>query len=105
MATPRTVTYSSVSVLALLTVASLAGWLGAADAAEPAAAPASESCVDPPEPAAAWPAELPVGTRLESEVHTSYLVTTDCGVLTLVRSDDPHNCWYMTGYGLQRLPC
>jgi hypothetical protein len=104
MFTSRTVACSTVSVLALLTVVGLAGSAGAADASVSTSAPASEPCGQPQDRVAAWPAELIPGTRLVSEVQTSYVVSTDCGVLTLVRSDDPNSSWYMTGYGLQRYP-
>jgi hypothetical protein len=102
MSAPRTITFRTAAVLALLTAAGLAGCSGDAEAAP---APTSASCGDPLDRDVAWPAELPVGTRLVSDARTSYLVQTDCGVLTLVRSDDPGSCWYMTGYGLQRYPC
>jgi hypothetical protein len=102
MSTPRTTAVRTASVVALLAAAGFAGCSGDAEAAP---APASESCGDPIDRGVEWPAELSVGTRLVSDSHTSYLVQTDCGVLTLVRSDDPGSCWYMTGYGLQRYPC
>ena len=102
MSASRTTVVRTASVVALLAAAGFAGWAGAADAAP---APASESCSDPMDRDVEWPAELPVGTRLVSDAGTSYLVQTDCGVLTLVRSDDPGSCWYLTGYGLQRYSC
>jgi hypothetical protein len=89
-------------VLALVAAPVLAGCTGPAEAAPGVP---TESCGEPPAPAAEWPAELTVGTRLATDAHTSYLVQTDCGMLTLVRSDDPDSCYYMTGYGLQRYPC
>jgi hypothetical protein len=52
-----------------------------------------------------WPRELPDGSRLVSEVHTSFVVVTDCGVQTLIKSSDDDGCYSMTGYGLQRYPC
>jgi hypothetical protein len=102
MTATRTVAFRAASVLALLTAAGLAGCSGDAEAAP---ASPSASCGEPLDRDVDWPAELPVGTRLVSEAHTSYLVQTDCGVLTLVRSDDPGSCWYLTGYGMQRYPC
>jgi hypothetical protein len=95
-----------VSVLALVTVAGLAGCAAARDTAAGDAAPSSTAapCVPPDRPAG-WPDELTVGTRLLSEVRTSYVVQSDCGVLTLIRADDPHSCYYLTSYGLQRYPC
>jgi hypothetical protein len=102
MSTPRAIAFRTASVLALLTAAGLAGCSGDAEAAP---APPSGSCGDPLDRDVEWPAELPVGTRVVSDADSSYLVQTDCGVLTLVRSDDPGSCWYMTGYGLQRYPC
>jgi hypothetical protein len=94
------------AVLALVTAAGLAGCAAAGDSAAGDAAPArtAQPC-EPPDRPAEWPSELTVGTRLLSEVHTSYLVQSDCGVLTLIRSDDPHSCYYLTAYGLQRYPC
>jgi hypothetical protein len=102
MSTPRTIAVRTASVLVLLTAAGLAGCSGDAEAAP---ARPSGSCGAPLDREVEWPAELPVGTRLVSESDTSYLVQTDCGALTLVRSDDPGSCWYMTGYGLQRYAC
>lgn len=102
MSTPRTLVVRTASVIALVTAAGFVGWAGAAGAAP---APATAPCGDPLDRDVEWPAELPVGTRLVSDARTSYLVQTDCGVLTLVRSDDPASCWYMTGYGLQRYSC
>jgi hypothetical protein len=102
MSTTPALALRTAAVLALLTAAGLAGCSGDAEAAP--ATPAG-SCGDPPDRTVEWPAELPLGTRLVSEAHTGYLVQTDCGVLTLVRSDDPGSCWYLTGYGLQRYPC
>jgi hypothetical protein len=102
MSASRTTVVRTASVVALLTAAGFAGWAGAAEAAP---APASASCSDPLDRDVGWPAELPVGTRLVSDADTSYLVQTDCGVLTLVRSDEPGSCWYLTGYGLQRYSC
>jgi hypothetical protein len=52
-----------------------------------------------------WPRELPNGSRLVSEVGTSFVVVTDCGVQTLIKSSDDDGCYAMTGYGLQRYPC
>ena len=103
MSASRTTVVRTASVAALLTAAGFVGWAGAAGAAP--GTRASASCGDPLDRAVEWPAELPVGSRLVSDAHTSYLVQTDCGVLTLVRSDDPGSCWYMTGHGLQRYPC
>jgi hypothetical protein len=102
MSATRTPPYRIAIVLALVAGPALAGCSGAAEAAPGSA---TESCGQPPARAVEWPAELTVGTRVASEADTSYLVQTDCGVLTLVRSDDPSSCWYMTGYGLQRYPC
>jgi hypothetical protein len=102
MSASRTVPLRVASVLVLVAAPAIAGCSPEA-AASPA--PTSESCGEPAARAPEWPAELIVGSRLASQADTSYLVQTDCGVLTLVRSDDPGSCWYMTGYGLQRYPC
>jgi hypothetical protein len=102
MSASRTTVVRTASVVALLAAAGFAGWAGAAEAAP---ATTSGSCGDPLDRDVEWPPELPVGTRLVSEAHTHYVVQTDCGALTLIRSDDPDSCWYMTGYGLQRYPC
>ena len=82
-----------------------AGRAGVPGGGDASAAPAARSCGDSLDGSVEWPTELTVGTRLVSEVGTSYVVQTDCGVLTLVRSDDRGSCYYMTGYGLQRYPC
>jgi hypothetical protein len=108
MLTPRTLPLRPAlplriaSLLVLVTAAGLTGWSGTAGAAPPAI---SGACGTSPVGAPDWPAELPVGTRLASEVGVGYLVETDCGALTLVRSGDPTSCYSMTGYGLQRHPC
>jgi hypothetical protein len=102
MSASRTTVVGTASVAALLAATGFVGWAGAADAAP---APASESCGDPVGREVAWPPELPVGTRLASEAGTNYVVQLHCGVLTLVPSDDPGSCWYLTSYDPQRNYC
>jgi hypothetical protein len=96
----HTVPLRIICVLALVTAGGLAGCSTAADAAQRP----TESCGDAPV-RAEWPTELPAGTRLISEARVVYVVQPDCGALTLIRSDDPHSCYYLTAYGLQRYPC
>jgi len=94
-----------VRVTFVVALGAAAGLAGAAAASAVTEAPDSATCADPPARVAEWPAELPVGTLVFDEVQTAYVVQNDCGVLTLVRADDPRSCYAMTGYGLQRYPC
>jgi hypothetical protein len=71
---------------------------------EATAAPDVESCGSL-DRAVPWPEELPNGTVVVSDVETDYVVVTDCGVQTLVRTTDDDSCYDLTGHGLQRYPC
>src|SRR3954462_8492872 len=87
---------------ALVCSAGLAGCSTAAHANVPDTAGPYRTVLDG---ATEWPKELPDGSRLFSDVHTSYVVVTDYGVQTLIKSSDDDSCYSMTGYGLQRYPC
>ncbi len=116
MSVRRTSRIRTATVLAALTVATLAGvgaaaagpTTGAVDAAA-VAGPSDEPSSGDPLPGRRagvdWPTELTEHTRLFVNPYRSYLVTIRDGVPTLVLSTGWDSCYFMTQHGQQRYPC